>query len=129
VSKDIAVPATSGVEQLTAIVNSVHMLALRAARKALLEKEEDGYDGSGDKPWAFASTRVRIGVMLASKAMDHVRETDVGHRQFGLLVLRERIKDVREWEKHAATVDAAPAPTRTTTMDAEIIEPLKVEGK
>lgn len=111
------------------IVAKVYKKALRAADKALLEPGEEGYDPAQDVPWAQASIRVRAGLMLAAKAMDHNRETDVGHRQFGLLVLREKIKDHREWEAHAAKVDAAPSPTRTTTLDAEIIEPAKIEGK
>ena len=131
-SKDITVP---GSVQLAAMVEKVQRQALRATQKALMEageKDEDGNESDGalgDRPWSEAPIRVRLGAMLAAKAADHARETDVGHRQFGLLVLRERIKDHREWEKHAAEVDSGPAPTRTTTLDAEVIEPKKVEVK
>lgn len=115
--------------ELAAAVNRVYAKALKAAEKALLEPGEEGYDGSGDVPWAERSTRVAAGIMLAAKAADHNRETDVGHRAFGLLVLKERIRDHREWEKHAQDVDAHPVPTTTTTLDAEVTTPKKLEGK
>lgn len=100
-------------DPLAAIVERVHRKALRAAEKALLEPGEWGYTVDNERPWQEASIRVRAGLMLAAKAMDHARETDVGHRQFGLLVLRERFKDAREWESHARKVDAGTTTTAT----------------
>lgn len=125
--KDIAIPPHP---QLTAIIQRVYAKALRAAEKALAEPHEPEYDGSGDQEWNHATVRVRAGLMLAGKAMDHDREADVGHRQFGLLVLRERIKDHREWEQQAAMVDASTPPVltsvQTTTIDAEVVSPVTV---
>lgn len=97
--------------ELATIVAKVQLRALEAASRALLRQGDEDYDGSGDVPWAERSTRVAVGVMLAAKAADHARETDVGNRQFGLLVMRERFKDARSWEDHAAEVDGAPPPS------------------
>jgi hypothetical protein len=109
------------VNELAEITARVHLRALKAAEKALLEPGDPDYDGSGDVPWKERSTRVAAGLALAAKAMDHVRETDVGVRQFGLLLMKERFKSVSDWERHAAEVDAAPSPTKTTTIDAEVV--------
>jgi hypothetical protein len=114
--------------QLAAEVNKIHIRALRAAARALAEPEDGAdYDGTGDMPWTSASIRVRAGLMLAQKTMDHAREKDVTTRQFQLMVVKERFKDVRAWEQHAAEVDAAP-PTHITTLDAEVVVPLKKIG-
>lgn len=110
-----------------AMVARVYTKALRIAEKALKEPGEEGYDGSGDVKWTEASVRVRASLDFAKKAMDQERETDVGHRQFGLLVLKEKIKDHREWETQAALVDASTppvlSPVQTTTIDAEVVAP------
>jgi len=97
--------------ELGDIANRVYLKALRAAEKALKEPGEEGYDGTGETPWKERSVRVAAGLMLAAKALDHNRETDVGHRQFGLLLMRERFKSVKDWEAHAAEVDGAKAIT------------------
>jgi len=87
----------------------VQVRAVKAAEKAMLEQGEDGYDGSGDIPWEKRSTRVAIGVMLAAKASEVIKEqAPTNVPSFGLLVIRDRIESKEEWERLAAEVDAGP---------------------
>lgn len=98
-------------EQLRAAIVKLQTRAVRVAEKALLDPDEEGFDGSGDVPWEKRSTRVAIGVMLAAKAADVAKEAPRNEGPaFGLLVIRERITDVAEWERQAQAVDVGPAP-------------------
>lgn len=98
------------------IIERVHKRALLLAEEALKEGE------IGDRPWSEVSTRVKIGVMLASKAMDKHQEDVGAKREFGLLVLQGKIKDPRAWETFAAAADK-PA------VDVEAVPVPKIEGK
>ena len=109
------------VNELAEITERVYLKALKAAENALKAPGEEGYDGSGDVPWKERSTRVAAGLALAAKAVEHVKEKDVATHSFGLLLMRDRFKNVGEWEKHAAEVDGQP---QTTTIDAEVVQQL-----
>jgi len=93
-------------EKLRAIVERVHRRALEAAEGLFLEPGEPGYNEDADRPWAEASTRTRAGILLAQKAIDSVRDDKAAARQFGLLILKERIGNPEKWEEFAQNVDA-----------------------
>ena len=124
-------PDGPGHPQLRKVIIDLQLQALRATRNAMLEPDDPGYTGIGDIKWNEAPVRVRLGAILAREAMASAREEDVGRREFGLLVVRERIKDPKVWEAYAKTVDASkpPAPgATTTTIDVEVVSPALPEG-
>lgn len=107
------------VNELAEITARVQLKALKAAEKALLEPGEEGYDPKYDTTWKERPTRVAAGLMLAQKAMERVQGQESDTRAFQLMVMRDRYKSFKEWEAHAAEVDAPKTPAQIEAIPAK----------